>query len=334
MSGSKHGQECHGVSYNHRINNIAATSIDYTSSTTPITAFADSGCTGKFLLIDSPCTNRQSTDNGIKVTLPYGTSIQASHTALLDLPNLPPNARTAHIFPDLNNTILISIGQFCDNGCEARFTQHHVNIDNINNGRTILRGPCDPTTGLWTIDLQPPNGTSLPQNQFPVVPLPFSSCPQSNNVHAHFKKRDIAQYIHAACGSPVPSTWLKAIEAGYFTTWPGLTTELVRRHLPKSMATAKGHLREEHQVLRSTKTTPTSHLSENSIKPVITTNNQPSIQTHWVYMEPIELTGQIYSDQTGKFPITSSRGTKYIMIVYDFDSNAILSEPLKSRNEH
>ena len=31
----------------------------------------------------------------------------------------------------------------------------------------------------------------------------------------------------------------------------------------------------------------------------------------------------------GRFPITSSRGQKYIMVVYDFDSNAILAEPMK-----
>jgi hypothetical protein len=50
-------------------------------------------------------------------------------------------------------------------------------------------------------------------------------------------------------------------------------------------------------------------------------------------MKPIEVTGQIHSDQTGCFPITSSRGNKYIMIVYGYDLNAILAEPLKSRTE-
>ena len=38
-----------------------------------------------------------------------------------------------------------------------------------------------------------------------------------------------------------------------------------------------------------------------------------------------------YSDQTGKFPIQSSRGHNYVMILYDLDSNAILSCPLKTR---
>ena len=43
----------------------------------------------------------------------------------------------------------------------------------------------------------------------------------------------------------------------------------------------------------------------------------------------IGLTGKVYSDQTIKFPITSSRGNNYVMVAYDHGSNAILSEPLK-----
>jgi hypothetical protein len=50
-------------------------------------------------------------------------------------------------------------------------------------------------------------------------------------------------------------------------------------------------------------------------------------------MQPIKITGQIFSDQTSRFPITSSRGNKYIMVIYDYDSNAILTEPLTSRTE-
>ena len=38
-----------------------------------------------------------------------------------------------------------------------------------------------------------------------------------------------------------------------------------------------------------------------------------------------------YSDQTGRFPYRSSRGNEYIMVMYDYDSNAILATPLKNR---
>jgi hypothetical protein len=65
----------------------------------------------------------------------------------------------------------------------------------------------------------------------------------------------------------------------------------------------------------------------------MTTANPPAVQTHWVFMKPVKITGQIFSDQTGRFPITSSRGNKYIMVVYDYDWNAILTEPLTSRTE-
>ena len=46
---------------------------------------------------------------------------------------------------------------------------------------------------------------------------------------------------------------------------------------------------------------------------------------------PIAETGKTFSDQTGHFPITSSKGNKYIMIMYDYDSNNILGEVIKSR---
>jgi hypothetical protein len=46
------------------------------------------------------------------------------------MPQLPLAARQAHIFSELTNSALISIGQFCDNGYEAFFTQHHVTIQN------------------------------------------------------------------------------------------------------------------------------------------------------------------------------------------------------------
>ena len=47
-----------------------------------------------------------------------------------------------------------------------------------------------------------------------------------------------------------------------------------------------------------------------------------------------ELKGMITTDQTGMFPIISQRGNKYIMILYSYDSNVILSEPIKERTSH
>jgi hypothetical protein len=90
------------------------------------TAIINSGCTGHFLWVNSPCINKVPTNHGIPVRLPNaGTTIQSTHTSLLDLPQLHLAARQAHIFPDLANSALISIGQFCDKVYKARFTQQH-----------------------------------------------------------------------------------------------------------------------------------------------------------------------------------------------------------------
>ena len=42
-------------------------------------------------------------------------------------------------------------------------------------------------------------------------------------------------------------------------------------------------------------------------------------------MATVEETHKIYTDQTGKYPITSSQGNKYMPIMYVYDANAILA---------
>ena len=46
-----------------------------------------------------------------------------------------------------------------------------------------------------------------------------------------------------------------------------------------------------------------------------------------------ELEETIYTDQTGKFPITSRSGKKYIMVMVPIDRNAILVSPMKNRKD-
>jgi hypothetical protein len=43
------------------------------------------------------------------------------------------------------------------------------------------------------------------------------------------------------------------------------------------------------------------------------------------------MTGQVFTDQTGKFVVPSTAGHNYVMILYDYDGNSINSQPMKSR---
>jgi hypothetical protein len=38
-----------------------------------------------------------------------------------------------------------------------------------------------------------------------------------------------------------------------------------------------------------------------------------------------ELNGMISTDQAGRFPVKSSKGNSYIMVLYNYDSNGILA---------
>ena len=61
---------------------------------------------------------------------------------------------------------------------------------------------------------------------------------------------------------------------------------------------------------------------------------EPHIRTKIAFLKSIKVTGKISTDQTGPFPVTSSRGRKYLMVLYNYDSNAIIADPLKLRSEH
>ena len=61
------------------------------------------------------------------------------------------------------------------------------------------------------------------------------------------------------------------------------------------------------------------------------------LKKHALYAATIcynEPTGKLYTNLTRRFPVQSSRGHKYILVVYNFDSNSIHVKPLKSRHDN
>ena len=117
------------------------------------------------------------------------------------------------------------------------------------------------------------------------------------------RKQNLAISYHRIYFSPVATTWIKGINAIFFSTWPGLTSKLTTKHLPPSVNTALGHLLQQYQDTGSTKKI------EVPIHPPILhqkTNNA------FVFFQP---TNTIFSDQTGAFFIISSQGYRYIMFV-------------------
>jgi hypothetical protein len=82
------------------------------------------------------------------------------------------------------------------------------------------------------------------------------------------------------------------------------------------------------QNIRSTK----NKLIENDNEPNTDPTQEPDNKVTHQAFATIEETGRVYTDQTGQFPVTSSQGHRYMLVLYHYDTNAILVEPLKSRH--
>ena len=83
------------------------------------------------------------------------------------------------------------------------------------------------------------------------TPSPSPSNIYAYSVNKMTTKNDLVLYLHQAEWRPVPSTLIKAIYACFYAIWIGLTSALALKHIPKTIYTSKGHLRQEQKNLLS-----------------------------------------------------------------------------------
>jgi hypothetical protein len=268
----------------------------------------DSGCTGHFLLVNAPCLNKVKSRTPLTVRLPNGATIESSHTADLDIPELNTAASKAHFLPGMANRSLLSVGQLCDEGYIVTSKQDTVTIYNSGSSH-LLSGPRDVNTGLWRINLRQTNNH---------IPEPIA-----NNVYELRNTGALVHYLHKALFSPTKSAMLQSVKDGHLITWPGLTKEAINKHLKLTPATAMGHMNQRRQNIRSTSKAP--------IEKQQTPDTDLVTKTHLVYAVVVDQ-GQLYTDLTGKFPVRSSKENSYVMVCYIYDCNYLKIIPMKSRS--
>ena len=274
------------------------------------------------------------------------------------LNKLPNEAREAHRTPGLLNN-LISASKLVDAGCDLFF--HKTGCDITRNGELILRGWRDQATRMWRMSLLPDGGNNIipDDNQIMMhdhngdlhlsnsmhTPTYAASLkhflsllhdedeavmPLCNNIYECENTNQLIVFYHATMGFPVIDTWCKAIKAGYFRGWPQLTDTRVRRFIKFSEEQELGHMDQRRTGIRSTKPAtpiaPDDHMVPYQKEPL-------NDKTHMVFMTLHECEGQLYSDQTGRFPLTSNKGNAYVVLFYTVDANHIKSYPIKSRHK-
>ena len=63
---------------------------------------------------------------------------------------------------------------------------------------------------------------------------------QANSVYDLPPTVEAVTCMHATCGYPVKSTWLKAVKAVNFTGWPVIKAQMVATYYPETNETPKG----------------------------------------------------------------------------------------------
>ena len=111
------------------------------------------------------------------------------------------------------------------------------------------------------------------------------------------------------------------------------------KHIKTVDATEMGHVTQRRQGLRSTKKSYAAAAKqlaqiEHQPNPMEMPPQEPSnIKTNEVFMSLIEVDGKLFSDQIGRFPVTSSKGMKYLVILYVYDANAAIAFPIQNRSQ-
>jgi hypothetical protein len=99
----------------------------------------------------------------------------------------------------------------------------------------------------------------------------------------------------------------------------------------------KGHLDQAQKNQRSTKTAQPNIIPPDPPEPGTLTADLDQVPPHLptatdaCYAAIFEPTGQVYSDQTGKFVVASSQGNNYLRVLYNNDTDLIFATPFKNR---
>jgi hypothetical protein len=251
-----------------------------------------------------------------------GTKLQATDTGLLSTRALSKGAREAIVVPGMSQPALMSVSTLANNGYTTVFLPGNDGVDIYGANDVVISSTAPPALqgwrdgrGMWMVPVVDDNqispGLDVAETAMGVYELPST--------------KEVVRFLHAALGNPTQATLLTAAQHGNLVTFPGMTPQNILRHFPESDETQKGHMKQTKQGVRSTKI-----VDEDAMLGV---KHQPGVKHKDVYLIVFDATKKsMFSDQTGKFPITSARGNKYIMVAVELDGNYIDGEPLQSRS--
>lgn len=280
----------------------------------------------------------------------HGNASRAEAATQVDRLGLPASAGTG-VINSIARFSLAGGTNFADHGLLMIFHPGHggvtmhrpEDVDIIYKAEPRVQGSREHTgENLWRIALEPPK-TNEPSTVDRLLLSRSPGVSKENLAALHEVSHNVyelptlgqgIQWMHAVCGFPAKDTWIKAIRAGNFVGWPLLTVENVHRHYPETDETPMGRLDAKRAGKRSTRkkfqSTPLPTATEEDLKPLLSKKNRD------VYIKMVDnwdMKNTIYSNKTGKFPVKSRAGNRYIMVMVEIDSNYILVKPMKNKTD-
>jgi hypothetical protein len=150
-----------------------------------------------------------------KVGVANGGTSTAKYVTQLPFKQLSAHAKQADTFQDFP-TSLMSVGKTADDGTVSVFTKNGVNVFKEEDvlitckGKPILISVRD-SHGRYQIPLIQQRGHWQPRRPSKKA---RNALRQANSVYDLPSTEQAIKWMHAVCGYPVKSTWLKAIKAG------------------------------------------------------------------------------------------------------------------------
>ena len=298
------------------------------------TAVIDSAATSSFWREEDPHI-KTNVESGKRVMMPNGHMAVSSKKAKLPNTKLNDAARDLDLLPELKDNSLLSVCKLADAGYTTIFhaenggvTVHWAGDVYIKvKKEAIMRGWHD-ESGLWRVPIKDRVENENTDTLLIQRPMPKEG---ALNVYELPSIRSTIRYLHAALGFPTKATMLRAIRNKWLLTWPGLTVENVNKFFPESDETWKGHAKGQRQGVRSTK--PKHQQDEEAQEAELNAKLRPGVKKHDVYFKIWDAKEKMYTDQTGRFPVQSKQGNRYMMVLVEIDSNYIDAEPMKNRSQ-
>ena len=235
-------------------------------------AAVDSGATSHFYPDDYVGAQHDPTADPIRIGCANKAIMQSLAEDIIHFNKLPLAAKKCHKFKEIWLPLL-SVPQLCRSKLTVTFQGETVEVSDSSDN-VLITGFLDHVRDLFMVPIDDRaaeqrvkektnfagaamnNSIETDYNGIIRPILLTSKQHTAANAHAITNIPALISYLHACAGFPVIATWIFVINKGWYSTWPGLTSNRVQKHLDPSEHTSMGHMKMISKGIRSTCTPP------------------------------------------------------------------------------